>query len=629
MVVGKRVLHFACLAVILVGFGLRVYRLGAQSLWYDEGFSVWLAQQSLPAVTFGDFNPPLYYYLLHFWVQVVGTTEFAVRYLSVFFGLLTVAVTFALGAALFGPAAGLAGAALAAVSPFLIWYSQEARMYALAVLLAVLASWLAWQGFNGRRRVWAAYALTVMAGAYTHYLGLLVPLGHALFAVAQVSNPKQRPALMGWVVAGVGAAFAYLPWVPVALRHAGLQTYWAGRPDLFGLFQDAAARFVAGFSLEADRVLVFGYAFFVLAGVGLLLATLAGPKVRAGGLLLGVAGFLPVVVILGLAYYRPKFEPRYLIFVWPALALLGVGPLGLAARAGSWFRRLGVALPALMTILAVGIPAAVADYNLYTDPRYGKDVWREVGRYLAGWVGDDEVVVLDSGHAFPVFVYYYPKSNWVALPPDPPPSPLVDRPLGPEVGPILARALQGRRGVWVVRWQDRVADPTDLVRTLLDRVGYHTPVPPLFGAIRVEHYVVNGDLRELVRFDPEYPLGWEFRDEIELAGYDLRPIDGSALEFVFYWRALRVPSAVYKVSVRIVDEGRRILAQEDGWLAGEIYLTPMWRPGNLILGRLRLPVPPDLPAGRYGLDLVFYKADLSWTDDVRRLGSVNLGAPGY
>jgi mannosyltransferase len=624
---GSRVARLVYLGIILVGFGLRVYRLGTQSLWYDEGFSVWLAGQSLPAITFGDFNPPLYHYLLHFWVQAAGTTEFAVRYLSVFFGLLTVAATFALGTALFGPAAGLAGAALTAVSPFLIWYSQEARMYALAVLLGVLASWLVWKGFSGRR-LWPAYALTVAAGAYTHYLSLLVPLGHTVFAAARALDPKQRPAFKGWVLAGVGSALAYLPWVPVALWHAGFQTYWAGRPDVLGLFQDAAARFVAGFSLETDRALAFGYAFFGLAAAGLLAAALVGPKARAGGFLLGLVGLLPLGIILGLAYYRPKFEPRYLIFVWPALALLGVAPLGLAVGLRPWPLRLLAALPALMTVLAVGIPAAVADYNLYTDPRYGKDVWREVGRYLAEWVGNDEVVVLDSGHAFRVFVYYYRKSNWVALPPDPPPSPLVDRPLGPEVGPILARFVQGRRGVWVVRWQDRVADPTDIVRTMLDRVGYLTPVPPLFGAIRVEHYVLAGDLRELVRLEPQYSLGWKFRDEIELVGYDLYTVDRSALGFVFYWRALGVPSAVYKVSVRIVDGERRILAQEDGWLAGEFYLTPMWRPGNLVLGRLRLPVPPELPAGRYGLDLVFYRADLSWSDDVRRLGTVDFGPTG-
>jgi len=620
----QRAVRLLCLLVILVGFGLRVYRLGAQSLWYDEGFSVWLARQPLPAITFGDFNPPLYYYLLHFWVSAAGSGEFAVRFPSAFFGVLTVAATFALGAAVFGPTAGLAGAALAAASPFLIWYSQEARMYALGVLLGVVASWLAWQGFNGRR-TWAAYALAVAAGAYTHYLTLLVPLGHAVFAAGRLLGPKGRPAVRAWFLAAAGAGLAYLPWLPVAYAHARLQTYWAGRPDPLRLLGDALARFVAGYSLEAEKALVFGCGFLAAAVLGLMGALLAGPRVRAGALLLGSVGILPMGVVLGLAYLRPKFEPRYLIFVWPALALLGVGLVG--TRAGRPLRPLGLILAA-GTALAVGMPGLAADYNLYADPRYGKDVWREVGRILNGWVGEDEVVLLDSGHAFPVFAYYYPRSNWVPLPPDPPPSPLVDRPLGPEVGPVLAKALAGRRGVWVVRWQDRVADPTDIVRTLLDRVGYHTPVPPLFGAIRVEHYVLYGDLAELTRFEPSRPLGWEFRGEVALLGYDLRPIGRSALEFVFYWQTRRPPTGAYKMSVRIVDEHRQILAQEDGWLAGEAYPTTLWRPGSLVLGRLRLPVPPGLAPGRYDLDFVFYKEDLSWTDDVRRLGAVDIGPPG-
>lgn len=620
----RRGVRIICLFIILVGFGLRVYRLGSQSLWYDEGFSVWLARQPLPAVTFGDFNPPLYYYLLHFWVSGAGTGEFAVRFPSALFGTLTVAATFALGSALFGAAAGLVGAVLAALSPFLVWYSQEARMYALAVLLGIVASWLAWQGFNGRRG-WPAYAVAVTAGAYTHYLSLLVPIGHALFAAGCLFDPKGRPAVRGWLAAAVGAGLAYLPWLPTAYAHAQLQTYWPGRPDLLRLLQDALARFVAGYSLEAERALPFGYGFLAAAVLGLVGALLAGGKVRAGALLLGSVGILPLAAVLGLACLRPKFEPRYLIFVWPALTLLGVGLVGTQPRRSLWLmgRLLGAG-----TVLVVGIPGLAADYNLYTDPRYGKDVWREVGRLLNEWVGEDEVVVLDSGHAFPVFAYYYPRSNWVPLPPNPPPSPLVDRPLGPEAGPVLAQALAGRRGVWVVRWQDRVADPTDIVRTLLDRVGYQTPVPPLFGAIRVEHYVLQGDLRELTRLEPREPLGWEFRGEVKLRGYDLRLIDRSALEFVFYWQALRPPTGVYKMSVRIVDEGQRILAQEDAWLAGEAYPTSMWRPGSLVLGRLKLPVPQELPTGRYGLNFVFYRDDLSWTDDVRSLGIVEIGPPG-
>ncbi|MDE3077701.1 MAG: glycosyltransferase family 39 protein, partial [Chloroflexota bacterium] len=86
--------------MLLAAFGLRVARLEFQSLWYDEGSSIFLSRQSLAAITSGaahDIHPPLYYYLLHFWMLAAGRSEFAVRSLSVAAGLLTVVLVFALG----------------------------------------------------------------------------------------------------------------------------------------------------------------------------------------------------------------------------------------------------------------------------------------------------------------------------------------------------------------------------------------------------------------------------------------------------------------------------------------------------------------------------------------------------
>src|SRR5919109_511127 len=89
--------QFWLLVAIAVAFALRVYLLGAQSLWNDEGTSVALAPLNLDAITNAaarDIHPPLYYYLLHFWMPLVGNTEYAIRFLSVIAGVLTVAFTF-------------------------------------------------------------------------------------------------------------------------------------------------------------------------------------------------------------------------------------------------------------------------------------------------------------------------------------------------------------------------------------------------------------------------------------------------------------------------------------------------------------------------------------------------------
>ena len=91
--------HLAGL-ILLLGFALCLYRLGYQSLWYDEGVSVFLAQKSLSALTAhtaGDIHPPLYYYLLHLWIRLAGASEFSLAFLSLTFGVLLIALLFLLG----------------------------------------------------------------------------------------------------------------------------------------------------------------------------------------------------------------------------------------------------------------------------------------------------------------------------------------------------------------------------------------------------------------------------------------------------------------------------------------------------------------------------------------------------
>ena len=134
-----RRLHPLILVILLLALSLRAYRLDAQSFWNDEGNAARLAERTVPLILAGaggDIHPPGYYLLLHYWQAAVGLSEFALRYLSVITGVLTVALTYALGKRLFGPPVGLLAALLGAVSPLAVYYSQEARMYALLAALS-------------------------------------------------------------------------------------------------------------------------------------------------------------------------------------------------------------------------------------------------------------------------------------------------------------------------------------------------------------------------------------------------------------------------------------------------------------------------------------------------------------
>ena len=140
------------MAILLLAFGLRVYRLDGQSLWNDEGTSVATAALSLEAIgraAAADIHPPLYYVLLHFWMPLAGQTEFALRFLSVIAGVLVVAVTYQIGRGLIDRRVAVLGALLIALAPFQVYYSQEARMYIWVTLWSAVSV----AALNGKSKV--------------------------------------------------------------------------------------------------------------------------------------------------------------------------------------------------------------------------------------------------------------------------------------------------------------------------------------------------------------------------------------------------------------------------------------------------------------------------------------------
>ncbi len=127
---------------LLLAFALRVYHLGDQNIWWDEGLAVWAVRHSFMETTLWtarDVHPPLYFWLLWPWVRLAGESEFAARYLTVMVAMLTVAAMAPLGRRLGGRAVGVAALWLLALSRFHVWWSQEMRMYALAALVATLS----------------------------------------------------------------------------------------------------------------------------------------------------------------------------------------------------------------------------------------------------------------------------------------------------------------------------------------------------------------------------------------------------------------------------------------------------------------------------------------------------------
>ena len=201
----------AAVPVTLAGFValaalVRLPTLASQSFWYDEAVTSWLLRgspaQLLHALPRSESTPPLYYLLAWGWVRAFGRDEAGLRSLSATAGIATVPLAYLAARELAGRRAGLVAALLVAVSPMLVWYSQEARSYALFVCFSTASLWLMARArtrpTTGRLVTWAVVAALAL---WTHYFALFVVGPEALLLLALRGVPLARRLLGPGLVA--------------------------------------------------------------------------------------------------------------------------------------------------------------------------------------------------------------------------------------------------------------------------------------------------------------------------------------------------------------------------------------------------------------------------------------------
>jgi mannosyltransferase len=614
--------------VTLLALGLRFYRLDGQSLWYDEAFSVYLARMDLAEITArtaADIQPPLYYYLLHGWIQLFGDSEFSVRSLSALFGILTVPLAYFLADQLFrSRLAGLLAALLLAVSPLHVWYGQETRMYTLLTFLGILSSYfllLSMRASGRGRRIawWVAYALISIAAVYTHYFAFFLLAFQAIFLLVSWWSAGFRPyhLVLGGLISGLAILLAYLPWLPhVLVRYQADVSYWPGQLKLLEIVVDIAISFVGGESVleSTGIILALSYGLILLLSVASLLRQAAisgeGREAPVNGRLPASYGallflllylLLPPAMILAMSYNAPKFNARYVMISHPAFLLLLAG--GLTAL---WQRRTGslgnvsrgtVSLLSLLFLLAT---AAYADRNIYVNPSFARSDFRAVAEFLNQQVGPDETVILVSGHAFPVFDYYAPDVERHLLPDDPTLN--TQNTLDYSIAPQLNEWLADRRGVWLVLWQDEVVDPAGYLTTMLAEIGQEEPVGRSFANVELRHYHLLEGAVLGQQPDIAHPADFNFDNQLHLLGYD----QTGDRQVTLFWEALQPLDQDYRVSLVLRDTQGQEWGRWDGRPSAYFYPTDRWRTGQLVFGRYDLVLQPGSPPGDYGLYVGVY-----------------------
>ncbi len=355
------------LALIWLAFALRAGRLDFQSLWRDEvdalRFATGPLSDLLTAFRAPGQNGPLFFLALRPWLAIAGQSEYALRFPSVLTGTLAVPTIYVLAGRLVGRRAALAATVLAATAPYLVWYGQEAKMYAALTLVVPLSLWLTIEAAQrGRWWRWLLLYLVTSLCFYMHLLAaLIVPVQVLwLLLLPTTFRPARR-----WAAAGAYMAAMAVPYLPLAGWQLNMLSLRVETGHPFVPLADILAVLAVAFSngvLPVRTALSLAPAVLaLLAGValwpagaraGLIERLAAGTRWR-GVALLAIWLLLPPLATYAISLRVPVFADRYLI--WSMPAFLALAAAGVVALAAIW-RPLGlVALGGLLLVNSGGL----------------------------------------------------------------------------------------------------------------------------------------------------------------------------------------------------------------------------------------------------------------------------------
>lgn len=647
----------APLIVLLLAFAVRFHDLEVQSLWNDEGNSLRLAERSVPDLVDAagrDIHPPGYYLALKGWLALAGTSEFGLRTLSALQGVLTVALTVALGRTLFGGAAGTLAGLFVALSPFAVYYSQETRMYAQLALLsaasmALFARWL--KGFTAesaedtekdtagkqkhrgypafisatsvslRFRLALALALVNAAGLYTQYSFPFTLLAQGLVLVAWIAWRSRKQASLpslAWLEKGAGGVrplISYLalslltlalfaPWLPTAWDQVAA---WPRTGEDLALSEQV--RTVLTWLVYGNTAGEIALLQWLWPGV-LLIAALWPGRGRAEGWRLALP-LVWAVVVTGALFVSGAYRPANLKFLLPAQValalLLAEGARRLWAVAGHIrplsareTRAVARMLAAVCAFLVVMGAAGALD-ALYNDPAYARADYRAIAAAISADPRPGDVILLTAPNQVEVFSYYYQG--------DAPLYPL-PRGLGGDDAATQAEveAVIGEHArIFAVFWGEEERDPRRIVQATLD-AGAYPVASAWYGDVRLAQYAVLGPAPDA----PAVILDTRFGDALRLTGYALSAPaarSGDALGVTLFWTVDALLPARYKITVQLLAPDGTLAAQHDAEPANNLAPTTTWTPGQAVMDTHGLLVPPDAPPGEYALVVAVYALD--------------------
>lgn len=424
---------------------------------------------------------PLYFYLMHYWLKLVGTSEWALRLPSAVFGALSALMIFFLGKELFNPFVGFTSAVLMSLMPEQIYFSQQARPYPLLMLLVVTATYglaLA-QKYPQSIRPRLLFLAASVLGFYTHYVYLFCIVAHALYL--WIISPLGKRHRRDWLLVFIGIAAALIPWALLVgldqRRTSSDIIAWAHDDSMFGSLTRQLTLTIL--RLVSVPEAPFGW-LTVVAAFGLI--SLGVILLRSNRLtlwLLCLLVVLPVAGILAMDIFLKTNAirmVRYWMVITPAFYLLMACGLDRITR----LRKASILrVTAVITLIVVGGWAAISTAR--GEIRRRPDRHRELAQFLQERIKDpnNEMIMTEGLDSLPLAVAYYSRGapqrqiNMLAF----------DWAVDPANKRQLRAIMLPRRDVWLV-----IAGPSK-GGSMLKNTGYQLyEEPERFDHVMVFHY---------------------------------------------------------------------------------------------------------------------------------------------
>jgi uncharacterized membrane protein len=405
-------------AILILGFLLRVHCLGCESLWLDEGFSIdWIMSGLLGIIksAAGDVHPPLYYITLLYWTSLFGLSEFSVRSLSLVFSVASIILLYRLCDMILDRKTAVISSLLIAVSTFQIYFSQEARPYAMVMFLTILSMFLYLRLFEKGRWNSVSYVLVTTLMLYTHIFSLFIVLAQNIHFFYQYV--QQRGNLKRWIIYQATLFILFLPWFLVLLFQAlnpqgsfGVAS-WIPVPTLVSiiqtLFEYSGYYYLYPYGLGTVTFLYLTAISFAVSIIVLLLAMIPAISLLRGR--------------------KPPSGRKAFLFIWLLTPIAVPFIISYIMLPIYWVRFTSVASPAYYILAAIGIRslkrrhirylliAAIIILSLLNAYRFhseiNKEQWRETAGFIDGNYREGDLLIFYKSFAMGGPIDYYLRSS--------------------------------------------------------------------------------------------------------------------------------------------------------------------------------------------------------------------------